>query len=574
MLAATRGQRVDFMSLINAMSSTKLPNYAFRNNGDLTFTDVGAAWGIDRPSFSNGAAFGDLDGDGAPDLVVNNVNDEAFIYRNNARTQLPQNHFLQVRLGGDSLNPFAVGARVTARGGGRQFMQELEPTRGFQSSVDYTLTFGVGRVDTLDSVTVDWPDRRTSVLSHVATNQRLTIREQDRQVRPTVQPSNRPTLFKDVTAQVGLDFVHHENDFVDFDREPLIPKLVSTEGPFITVGDVNGDGLDDFFIGGAKGQPGALFIQQRDGRFVRSNPGLFEQDSISEDLGAVFFDADGDGHPDLYVVSGGSEYSALAPALQDRLYLNDGRGGGHFHKATGSLPAEDNSGSRVVAADYDGDGDIDLFVGGRVVPWRYGADPRSMLLQNDGHGHFTDVTRRLAPDLEHVGMVTDAWRAISPVTAVWTSSSATWVSTPVFTRATASRSRCTRRTSTAPARSSRSFPSTTRARATRSPCGTSCSARYRPSRRAIPVTKTMRTRRCATSSRPSSSKARSSNRPARSRPRSCATTATGRSPWSRCRTKRSSRPFTASWLAISIVTPRPTCCLPEISRVYSRRSAR
>src|SRR5438309_2626081 len=413
MLAATRGQRVDFMSLINAMSSTKLPNYAFRNNGDLTFTDVGAAWGIDRPSFSNGAAFGDLDGDGAPDLVVNNVNDEAFIYRNNARTQLPQNHFLQVRLGGDSLNPFAVGARVTARGGGREFMQELEPTRGFQSSVDYTLTFGVGRVDTLDSVTVDWPDRRTSVLSHVATNQRLTIREQDRQVRPTVQPSNRPTLFKDVTAQVGLDFVHNENDFVDFDREPLIPKLVSTEGPFVTVGDVNGDGLDDFFIGGAKGQPGALYIQQRNGRFARSSPGggLFEQDAVSEDLGAVFFDADGDGYPDLYVVSGGSEYSPLAPALQDRLYLNDGRG--RFHKATGSLPAEDNSGSRVVAADYDGDGDIDLFVGGRVVPWHYGADPRSMLLQNDGHGHFTDVTRRLAPDLEHVGMVTDAaWRDV------------------------------------------------------------------------------------------------------------------------------------------------------------------
>ncbi|PYP98157.1 MAG: hypothetical protein DMD38_01840 [Gemmatimonadetes bacterium] len=413
MLAATRGQRVDFMSLINAMSSTKLPNYAFRNNGDLTFTDVGAAWGIDRPSFSNGAAFGDLDGDGAPDLVVNNVNDEAFIYRNNARTQLPQNHFLQVRLGGDSLNPFAVGARVTARGGGRQFMQELEPTRGFQSSVDYTLTFGVGRVDTLESVTVDWPDGRTSGTSHVGTNQRITVRESDGHFQPPNRPSAHPPLFRDVTAQVGLDFVHHENDFVDFDREPLIPKLVSTEGPFITVGDVNGDGLDDFFIGGAKGQPGALFIQQRDGRFVRSNPGLFEQDSISEDLGAVFFDADGDGHPDLYVVSGGSEYSALAPALQDRLYLNDGRGGGHFHKATGSLPAEDNSGSRVVAADYDGDGDIDLFVGGRVVPWRYGADPRSMLLQNDGHGHFTDVTRRLAPDLEHVGMVTDAvWRDV------------------------------------------------------------------------------------------------------------------------------------------------------------------
>ncbi len=418
MLAATRGQRVDFMSLIDAMSSTKLPNYAFRNNGDLTFTKVSSTWGVDTPSFSNGAAYGDLDGDGAPDLVVNNVNDEAFIYRNNARTQLPANHYLQVRLEGDSANPFAVGARVTLHTRDRQFMQELEPTRGFQSSVDYTLTFGVGAIDTLESVTVEWPDGRTSGMSHVGTNQRLTIREQDgATVRPPQLPLDRPTarppLFRDVTSQIGLDFVHHENDFVDFDREQLIPKLVSTEGPFVTVGDVNGDGLDDFFIGGAKGQPGALFIQQRDGRFVRSNPGrgLFERDAVSEDLGAVFFDADGDGRPDLYVVSGGSEFSPLAPALQDRLYLNDGRG--RFHKATGSLPAEDNSGSRVVAADYDGDGDIDLFVGGRVVPWHYGADPWSMLLQNDGHGHFTDVTRRLAPDLEHVGMVTDAvWRDV------------------------------------------------------------------------------------------------------------------------------------------------------------------
>src|SRR6266446_2068408 len=268
MLAATRGQRVDFMSLIDAMSSTKLPNYAFRNNGDLTFTKVSSTWGVDTPSFSNGAAYGDLDGDGAPDLVVNNVNDEAFIYRNNARTQLPENHFLQVRLVGDSLNPFAVGARVTLRTRDHQFMQELEPTRGFQSSVDYTLTFGVGKIDTLESVTVDWPDGRSSALSHVGTNQRITIREQDTHPTTTVRPSGRPTVFHDVTAQVGLDFVHHEDEFADFDRERLIPKMVSTEGPFVTVGDVNGDGLDDFFIGGAKGQPSALYVQRSNGTFA------------------------------------------------------------------------------------------------------------------------------------------------------------------------------------------------------------------------------------------------------------------------------------------------------------------
>ncbi len=401
MLAATRGQRVDFMNLIKAMSSTKLRNYAFRNNGDLTFTKLSAAWGVDQPSFSNGAAYGDLDGDGAPDLVVNNVNDEAFIYRNNARAQLPANHYLQVRLTADSANPFAVGARVTLRTRDRQFMQELEPTRGFQSSVDYTLTFGVGRVDTLESVTVDWPDGRTSNMSHIGTNQRLTIRESDSSTakRPVSPSAHRP-IFTDVTASVGLDFVHRENEFVDFDREQLIPKMVSTEGPFVTVGDVNGDGLDDFFIGGAKGQPSALYVQRPNGTFVATNQALLEVDRISEDLGAAFFDANGDGNLDLYVVTGGNEFSDLAPALEDRLYLGDGHG--NLRKTTNQLPALFTSGSRVaVSKDY-------VFIGGRVVPGRYGIDPPSVLLKNDGHGKFSDVTAQVAPDLSHIGMVTDA----------------------------------------------------------------------------------------------------------------------------------------------------------------------
>ena len=405
MTSATQGKRVDFLALVKAMTSTRLSNYAFRNNGDLTFANASADWGLNTPSTSSGAAYGDLNGSGALDLVVSNVNQEAFVYRNNARTLL-KNSYLEVKLEGDGANRFGVGGKVTVRSGKDTLYQELEPTRGFQSSVDYVLNFGLGVHDTVDTLKVEWPDGRVSILEHVAANQRLVVRQSESmQPKPVTLP-NLTTVFADVTDTTSLSFVHRENDFVDFDRERLIPKLLSTEGPYMAVADVNADGLSDVFIGGAKDQPGDLMIQRPDGKFVSSNTALFEQDRVSEDLGAVFFDANGDGSPDLYVVSGGSEFSEMAPALQDRLYLNDGRG--NFRKAVNNLPAEDISGSRVAAADFDGDGDIDLFVGGRVVPGQYGVNPPSMLLKNDGRGHFTNVIAKAAPDLERIGMVTDA----------------------------------------------------------------------------------------------------------------------------------------------------------------------
>ncbi len=406
--SATAGGRggVDYVKLIAATGTTPLPDYAFRNAGDLSFVNAARAWGLDEPAFSNGAAYGDLDGDGTLDLVVNNLDAQASVYRNNARTLVPTNRFLQIRLEGDGRNRFGVGAQVTLRSGNRLFFQEEQPSRGFQSSVDYVLTFGVGQLDTVESVTVDWPDGRTSAMSHVGTNQRLTIRPQDSKPRPPVRPSARPPVFTDVTAAVSLDFVHRENAFADFERERLIPKLMSTEGPFLAVADVNGDGLDDFFIGGAKEQPSALYVQRESGRFTATNQPLFARDAISEDLGAAFFDADGDGRLDLYVVTGGSEFSSLAPALEDRLYHN--AGSGRFEPTSGRIPVRYESGSRVRAADFDGDGDVDLFVGGRVVPWRYGIDPPSTLLRNDGHGRLSDVTAAVAPELANVGMVTDA----------------------------------------------------------------------------------------------------------------------------------------------------------------------
>jgi hypothetical protein len=405
MRMAVRGERVNFMGLIEAMTSTPLANYAFRNLGNLTFLKRGAAWGLDTPGFSNGAAYGDLNGDGAPELVVNNVNQEAAIYRNNART-LTDNRYLQVELEGEGPNAFGVGAKVTLRSGGQLFFQELMPSRGFQSSVDYVLTFGIGGLDTVESVTVEWPDRRASVLTDILANQRITVRQSESAPEQPHTPSSATQLFTDVTDSVALGFVHRENTFDDFRRERLMPKMLSMEGPFMAVADVDGDGLDDAFIGGAKGQPGQLLIQQPAGGFVRSNEGLFEQDRVSEDLGAVFFDATGDGRADLYVVSGGSEFSDMAPALQDRLYLNDFRG--VFRKADGHLPPMNISGSRAAPADFDGDGDIDIFVGGRVVPWRYGIDPTSVLLANDGGGRFREVTQQAAPELARIGMVTDA----------------------------------------------------------------------------------------------------------------------------------------------------------------------
>jgi hypothetical protein len=405
MASAARGKRVDFLRFVKAMASTPIPNYAFRNRGDLSFANVSADWGLDTRGFSNGAAYGDLDGDGALDLVVNNLGQEASVYRNNARALL-DHRWLQVRLEGEGPNRYAIGARVTLRKGEQSFVQELVPSRGFQSSMDYVLTFGVGKLDTLQSVTVEWPDGRVSVQESVAANQRLTLRQAGAtSARPAESAPGAP-LFSDVTARVALGDAHRENEFVDFDREALIPKLLSTDGPYMAVADVNGDGLDDAFIGGAKDQPGQLLLQRAGGGFAASNAALFERDRDSEDLGAAFFDADGDGRPDLYVVSGGSDFSDISPALQDRLYLN--LGGGRFRKAEGHLPADNVSGSRVAAADFDGDGDQDLFVGGRVVPWRYGADPASVLLRNDGRGRFTDVTAQAAPALARVGMVTDA----------------------------------------------------------------------------------------------------------------------------------------------------------------------
>jgi len=401
--------------LTSMMPHIPIAKYAFRNNGDLTFTNMATPWGLAQPGFSNGAAYADLNNSGALDLVVNNLNAPAAIYRNHAR-DINHNSYLTVVLRGSGANTAGIGAKVIVRQHGTTQLVEQMPARGFQSSVDPRLHFGLGKASRVDSLVVIWPDRRSQVLTDVPVDRTLTLSQADAatpglrpgSVRPRSvrQRSVPPPLFRDEMSRLGLDFQHQENSFYDYGRQPLIPHLLSREGPALATGDVNGDGLDDVYVGGAKWQAGALFIQQRDGTFRRSTQPAFQADSLSEDVAATFFDANGDGHPDLYVVSGGNEFWGDHDALQDRLYLNDGKG--NFRRDAAALPRFSETGSCVAVGDWNGDGLPDLFVGRRVVAGKYGVAPRSYLLENDGTGHFRDVTLEKAPALAQAGMVTAA----------------------------------------------------------------------------------------------------------------------------------------------------------------------
>jgi len=389
--------------LVDLIPSTPLSNYAFRNNGDLHFTNKAKEWGLDQPGFSNGSAYADLDNDGNLDLVVNNVNGPAMIYRNNGA----DNSWLKLNLQGEGLNHLAVGAKATVYYDHTLAWQEEMPTRGFESAVDSRLNFGLGKAKIIDSVVVEWPRGKRTVLKAPKVDQIITLREQDAVAAMPVAAATAQTLLA-ATLVKGLDFVHRENDFNDFDRDRLLFSMLSTAGPRTAVGDVNGDGLDDIYLCGAKGQSGALYIQSANGSFTLSNQALFEKDKECEDVDALFFDADGDGDTDLFVCSGGNEFSPNSTALISRLYFNDGHG--HFTRSPQLLPSAAlfESASCVTAADYDGDGDIDLFVGVRLKPFSYGYPCKGYILQNNGKGVFTDVTALVAPDLLKAGMVTDA----------------------------------------------------------------------------------------------------------------------------------------------------------------------
>ncbi|MCB0522312.1 MAG: VCBS repeat-containing protein [Saprospiraceae bacterium] len=407
------------LELAAKMPQGLVPNRAFQNqlqpgSGPSPipiFKDVSKDWGLDLPGSSNGAAYADFDNDGDLDLVVNNLNAPATIYRNNGE-KLYHHNFLKIKLAGEGGNPFGIGARVEVASGGTVQVQQLFPTRGWESSSDLVLNVGLGKNEKADKITVTWPGGRQQVLTQIPANQTITVKQADAITPvPTGYTNSNEAKQKPLFRPIpNLPIFHKENRFVDFNIEPLMPHMLSTQGPKMAVADVNGDGLDDFYLCGAKAQAGQLVLGSRDSLFsgkVISAP--FQADFLNEDVDAVFFDADGDGDPDLFVVSGGGEYREGAAQLLDRLYFNDGQGNFSNLNNTGKSTAWPSAnGACAVPADFNGDGATDLFIGSRSVPGSYGRSPKSFIYLNDGKGNFRDATAEICPALSDAGMVTSA----------------------------------------------------------------------------------------------------------------------------------------------------------------------
>ncbi len=387
---------IDLKAIQKIMPSQPLENFAFKNMGDLHFEKTADKWGLGQKSFSNGAAYADLDNDGDLDLVVNNINSKAFIYKNNSK-----NNYLKITLNSKANLP-TMGTRVSLYVQNEKQIVETTNVRGIYSTNEIAAFFGVGNYTIIDSVQVIWPNGKRTFLENIKPNQTLTLFYEDA-IENTMAKKENQTFFTDVTSSGMLDYQHKENKFDDYAYQILLPHKMSQFGPALAVADLNGDGLDDVFCGAATGLKPALFMQSEDGKFIEKNSELFLNDIENEDTDALFVDIDGDNDLDLYVVSGGNEFAPNDNLYKDRIYLNDGNG--NFTKSETNLPAE--SGSVVVAADYDGDGDMDLFIGTRHVPRDYPSPASSKLLVNQ-NGNMTDKTDEFANQLTDLGMVTNA----------------------------------------------------------------------------------------------------------------------------------------------------------------------
>jgi len=405
---ALTGKKEAIDSIIDKMPVTKLPNYAYKNTGNLKFKNSAKEWGLGIPSLSNGCAYGDLDNDGDLDLVVNNVNMESFVYRNNS-DKLEDRNYLRVKLKGNKENSFGIGSILRLYYGNEIIMQEQNPSRGFQSSMDYTMNIGLGEVTKIDSLRIIWPNSKTQLMTDIKVNQTLILDLKEASEKFT--PKKPVQQKKLLTELPNNNFEsHQENNYTDFDFEGMIYKKLSQEGPALAVADINGDGSEDVFIGGAREQEGFIYINNGDGNLKLSKQPALKNDLNFEDTSAAFFDADGDGDQDLMVGSGGNEIGE-ENNYRARLYINDGRG--NFTRSANTIPSINQNIAVIAPNDFDSDGDIDVFIGSRSVAVNYGLDPQHLFLENRGNGEFVNSTERIAYDVKYAGMITAAiWQDI------------------------------------------------------------------------------------------------------------------------------------------------------------------
>ncbi|MFT7606822.1 MAG: hypothetical protein ACI8VT_004425, partial [Saprospiraceae bacterium] len=386
----------------------KIQNYLFKNHGDLQFSSYADEAGILEKTISTGAAYGDLDNDGDLDLVINNIGEEALLYRNNAN---PANHYLSFQFE-HTAGKTAIGSKVNLHYGDDFQSRELLATRGFLSSSEQVLHFGLGSINEVDKVEVVWPDGKMQILDKVKTNAKIKVKYEEA-TGNYVYPSSANDIVKEINSEdSGLDYVQNENRYHDYDDQVLLPHKLSEYGPYTAIGDINNDGLEDIYFGSPLGQAGAMYIQKKGSKFERSNTAVFNADKAYEDGQPLFFDADGDGDLDLAISSTGYEIAEDSPLFQPRLYLNDGKG--NYQKSMTAFPDFRFSASCIKAADFDQDGDQDIFIGGRLTPKKYPIAGTSGLFVNDGKGNFTEASNEVCPDLQHFGMIKDAmWTDIN-----------------------------------------------------------------------------------------------------------------------------------------------------------------